>query len=262
MPSITDDISKKMVDKTLRNAPGAVENTVRVVDKALEKSKKGICLVFKGGAFTCESLMKAVKFLLYQKKEDIKFSNRNISIDELKESGTVKTIDGSVTQEVMQYFDKYCQKFHIQYTAMVDDRNPEEPSYMVFFRGNDDSLILKAMKEAMKDWQKDNKERQQREQAEKEQEKERSSSADGHEQSNTEQEKEDGKARQERNSSPKTKGSQFKNNSKKKENPEERESVKAKLAFFRDRAEFLNGERMKDIKDRHQFKERYRSDRT
>ena len=52
----------------------------------------------------------------------------------------------------MQHFDKYSKKYKIKYSAMKDERNPDNPSYMVFFEGKNSDMILHMIQEAYKDY--------------------------------------------------------------------------------------------------------------
>ena len=119
--------------------------------------------------------------------------------------------------EAMGCFDAQCKKHGIKYSAMKDTRgegNPDyEPSYMVFFEGRDTDTIMSVVREAYKDY------------VEK-------------------QEKEEGKDKTEEK-----KGRWGKRD--KTVDPKKRESVKAKLAFFRDRVADRDAER-DDVEKHHQ----------
>ena len=112
----------------------------------------------------------------------------------------------------MKAFDKQCKKYGIKYSAMVDTRGEEKsdykPSYMVFFEGKDDKLILSALTEAYKDYE---------EQKAKDAEKETPQNEKNKQRFRWKQDQE--------------------------RDPRQRESVKAKLAFFRDRVTARDKER-------------------
>lgn len=197
MPSITDDITSK----ASRDGTNAVKKAAAETFKTGRPLVKGLCLLlYDGAGFTARNVMIAVKNTVYKKTGDIKYSANNIDISKLKASGKVHKVDEDMTADVMKHFDRQCKKYGVKYSAMLDERNPDKPAYMVFFEGRDSNLILQVMTEAYKDYM----------DAEKE----------------------------EKNP-----------NSKKKNIPEKRESVKAKLAFFRDRV--ANRDREQDVKEKH-----------
>lgn len=195
MSSITDNVS----DKTVQDAK-EVAKLLKKDARELADMMKGIMLMLPEGVeFTTENVMKAVNHVAYEKTGDIKYSNQNISLRELKEKGTVKKIDANVAADVMKYFDAACKKYEVHYTAMKDTANPDRPSYKIFFEARDTTLIAEAMKDACRDYMRDYAKQQstQKEAGREEQQ----------------HQKENGKEEQ-----------------------QEKESVKAKLSFFRDRA--------------------------
>ena len=54
----------------------------------------------------------------------------------------------------MKYFDKYCKKYKIKYSAMLDKRNAESPQYLVFFQSDSANIVMKALQEGYKDFTK------------------------------------------------------------------------------------------------------------
>lgn len=220
--SMTDDIMSKTTDnvakasdvtiKAAKEAKGAVKDTAGAV--------KGICLLLgKGAGFSGAAVMKAVKAVAFKKTGDIKFSNRNIDISKLRKSGHVYRVEDNVLAETMKDFDAQCKKHGIRYSAMKDTRGegkPDyQPSYMVFFEGRDTDTIMSALQEACKDYL-------------------------------DKQEKEEV-------GQDKTKEKKWRWREKDKEAaPENRESVKAKLAFFRDRVAARDAER--DAVEKHRQK--------
>lgn len=205
--SMTDDIMSKTTD----NVAKASDVTIKAVKVAKEGVKdaagavKGICLLLgKGVGFTEANVMKAVKAVAFKKTKDIKYSNRNIDISKLRKSGHVYRVNDNVLAETMGCFDAQCKKHGIKYSAMKDTRGEGEPSYMVFFEGRDTDMIMSVLKESYKDYM----EKQEKEAGDKTEEK--------------------------------------KGRWRKKEktvDPKNRESVKAKLAFFRDRVAARDTER-------------------
>lgn len=211
--SITDEIMGK--------APDQLTKTMDLTMKAAHEAKsgvkdvagvvKGICLFLIKSDFSESAVMQAVKAVAYKKTGDIKFAKQNIDIEKLRQTGHVYKVEDNVVADVMKAFDKQCKKHGVKYSAMVDTRGEDKPdykpSYMVFFEGKDDTLIINALTEAYKDYA---------EQQKKEVEK----------------------------GVPQKKKGLFRG---KKEqtsaDPGQRESVKAKLAFFRDRVAARDKER-------------------
>lgn len=197
--SITDEIMGKAPDQAMKAAGGAkdgLKSTAGVV--------KGICLLLmKSADFSVATVMQAVRNVALKQTGDIKYSKNNIDITKLRESGHVYKMDDSITAEVMGAFDNQCKKYGIKYSAMVDTRDegkPDyKPSYMIFFEGKDDTLIINAITQAYLDYEK--------------------------------HQKVDVRQRL------------GKENDQKQDDPKQRESVKAKLAFFRDRVTARDAER-------------------
>lgn len=219
--SITDEVMGKAPDQMMK----ASDMTLKAAKEAKEGVKdaagavKGICLLLgKGVGFSEATVMKAVKAVVFKKTRDIKYSNRNIDISKLRNSGHVYRVEDNILAEVMGSFDAQCKKHGIKYSAMKDTRGegkPDyKPSYMVFFEGRDSDTILSALQEAYKDY------------AEK-------------------QEQEKGQDKTEEKGSWRKKDHSV--------NPEKRESVKAKLAFFRDRVATRDAER--DAVEKHRQKD-------
>lgn len=158
--SVSDEMTKKIFDK----APDAISKTyqgakqvgadaLHVGGKVLGATIKGICLILeKGTEFTTDNVMNAVRQVAFDKTGSIEYSDHNIDMVNLKKLGSVSTIDENITADVMQYFDKYCKQFDVKYNAMLNERDPNNPSYMVFFNGKDDKIILKVLQEAYVDY--------------------------------------------------------------------------------------------------------------
>lgn len=229
MPSITDDL----MGKTLEGGKKTAETTLKALKGAKSELKeaegvvRGICLLLLDGAgFTADAVMHAVRNVAFSKTGDIRFSNNNIDISKLKKSGHVHQIEENVLQDAMKYFDQYCRKFKIKYSAMIDTRGEGKPdyapSYMVFFEGKDSGMILSALQEAYKDYASD-------QQRIKDMEKQGQH-----------------KDRQESQHDDERNQEKWENTH---EEPEKRESVKAKLAFFRDRVADRDKER--DVVEKH-----------
>lgn len=213
MPSLTDELMGKTPEGAKQAAEAAMKalGAGRNMAKEGENAVKGICLLMINCAeFTADTVMGAAKRVAFNKTGDIKYSKNNISIKKLKESGHVYNVEENVLQESMKYFDAQCKKHGIKYSAMKDTRGEDKPdykpSYMVFFEGKDTDLIMHVLKEACKDYAADQ-----------------------------ERQREAGEAEKGPDNQTKTKqrGRRLR----------ERESVKAKLAFFRNRVAARDKER-------------------
>lgn len=226
--SLTDEMSQRVMDKapqtvatTLKGTAKAFSQLFRIGQNVGGKSIRGICLVLgKGTAFTTDNVMKAVRGLAYKTTKNLEFSNQNIDMAKLQKQGSVTKIDENITEDVMKYFNKHCKKFKIKYSAMKDESDPERPNYMVFYNGKSAEIILAAMQAAYKDYMED-----------KTKEKE-----------GQEQEKTGKKKKQKKN--PKREKSQ--------EKEENRESVMARLAFFRDRVSDRDEREVKEKQIKHE----------
>lgn len=223
MPSVTDDLLSKTSENAKKTASMSLKAMKEVKSGVREAggAVKGICLVLIGGAeFTADAVMNAVREAVYKKTGDIRFSKNNINISRLRESGHVYQVEENVLQEAMKYFDQECKKYGVKYTAMKDTRGEDKPdykpSYMVFFEGKDSNLILRVLQEAYKDYAED-------------QQRAKDAGKDDHGNDRSE-EKQNGN--RDRSQEKETK-----------KQPEKRESVKAKLAFFRDRVAARDQER-------------------
>lgn len=223
MSSITDNVS----DKTVQDAK-EVAKLLKDAKKPADMMKGIMLMLSEGVEFTTENVMKAVNQVAYEKTGDIKYSNQNISLRELKEKGTVKKIDANVAADVMKYFDAACKKYEVHYTAMKDTANPDKPSYKIFFEARDTTLIAEAMKDACRDYMRDYAKQQstQKEAGREEQQYQKEAGREGQQ-----YQKEEGRGEQ-----------------------QEKESVKAKLSFFRDRTADREQENVKENRDsiRHQ----------
>lgn len=154
MPSLTDDLMAKAAEKAADKGPQAIANMLDGAGKGVkngERVLKGICLMLgKGVNFTTENVMNAINEKVLQKTGDIRFSRRNVSINELSKSGFVKKIDDAVTADVMRHFDKACKDASVKYSAMKDEREPQNPQYYIFYEGKTADVILHVMQEAYK----------------------------------------------------------------------------------------------------------------
>ena len=222
--SVSDEITKKIFDKAPDAVSKAYQGTkqvghdvLHVGGKVLENSIKGICLILeKGTEFTTQNVMEAVRKVAFNKTGAIEYSKQNIVMEELKKSGSVTKIEERITADVMQYFDKNCKRFGVKYNAVRDERDPDNPKYIVFFNGKDDKTILEALKESYIDY--------------------------AEAQKNPEQQREQ-----------KERGKESKQNGKHRE----KESVRAKLAFFRNRVADRDKEQG-DVEKHHNRSERQR----
>lgn len=210
MASQFEEIGKEMYDKSVAATLKGAKITKNTIKEALKigavvggKTIKGICLILdKGTEFTTHNVMKAVKDLAYNKTGNIEFSNQNIDMVQLQQSGKVSKIDENITADVMKHFNAQCKRFGVKYSAMKDERDPENPSYMIFYNGKSGEIILQVMKEAYKDYMESQKQAEQPEQEQKKKNQKKKKTFWGKQ---------------------------------KQEEPQKRESVRAKLAFFRDR---------------------------
>lgn len=221
----TPEAAKKTAEATLK-ALNEVKKNAKDGKEATKGIVKGICLLMLDSTeFTVDTVMAAVKKVAFKKTGDIKYSRNNINISKLRKSGHVYQVEENILQDAMKYFDAQCKKFGIKYTAMKDTRGEDKPdykpSYMVFFEGKDSNLILNVLQEAYKDYAEN-------------QQKAKDAEKAGH-----------GKESPEKQSGDK--------HSRKtgKDQPEKRESVKAKLAFFRDRVAARDNERDEVEKHHH-----------
>ncbi len=222
MPSITDDLMGKTPEgakKTVETSAKALKE-VKAGIKEAKATVKGICLLLiNGSEFTADAVMNAVRKVAFRKTGDIKFSKNNIDISELRKSGHVYQVEENILQEAMKYFDKHCKERGVKYSAMKDTRNEDKPAYMVFFEGKDSDLILGVLREAYKDYA---------EEQQKMKEAEKSGREAGE---------------------PDNKQKHSRRQKKNQEQPGKRESVKTKLAFFRDRVAARDKER--DVMEKH-----------
>lgn len=159
MPSLSDEVTSKSINNGGKAAKATLEASGKAAKKALKAGEtliKGLCLVIlDGGAFTSESVMKAVKDAAFRKNGGVRYSKNSIDIGTLQKSGHIHKLDESVAADAMKYFDEQCQKYDVKYSAMRDDSNPGKPAYMVFFEGKDTDMIMHVMQEAYKAYMKD-----------------------------------------------------------------------------------------------------------
>ena len=200
--SITDEIMGKAPDQISKASDTALKGT-----KNAARVVKGICLLLvKTGEFSEATVMQAVRNVAFKKTGDVKYSKNNIDIEKLRKSGNVYKVEDSILAEAMGEFDSQCKKYGIKYSAMIDTRDegkPDyKPSYMIFFEGKDDKLIMEALAEAYVEYEKHQKVKEIAEDVTPQREKGRQ-----------------------------------------RDDPGQRESVKAKLAFFRDRVTARDAER-------------------
>lgn len=208
MPSLTDELTGKALDsgKQAATASAKVIKQTAKVAKTGAETVKGICLLLlEGGDFTTEKVMKAVKDVAFKKTGDIKFSKNNIDISKLRESGKVYQVEQNILSDVMKYFDEQCKKHGIKYSAMKDTRNNDKPNYKPSYMVFFEGRDSEVILNALRESYKDY--------------------------MDAVKENEKGEKKQ----------GLFKK--KQKDNPEKRESVKAKLAFFRDRVAARDKER-------------------
>lgn len=222
--SASDEITKKIFDKapdavskTYQGVKRVASDTLYVGGKILEKSVKGICLILASGTeFTTDNVMSAVRQVAFNKTGNFEYSGQNVDMVELKKSGSVKAIDENITADVMQYFDKYCKMFDVKYNAVLNERDINNPTYMIFFNGKDDKIIERVLQESYADYL----------QAQKNKGQEKGQNEKMHK-------------------------------SKSRDRNSKKESVRAKLAFFRNRVADRDKEQG-DVERRHHRSERQR----
>lgn len=213
--SIADEVMGKTPDQLSKLTDTAMK-AAKGINSGLKAAGtvNGICLLLiKSAEFSEAKVMQAVRSVAYKKTGDVKYSNNNIDIAKLRESGHVYKVEEHILAEAMGAFDKQCKKHGIKYSAMIDTRDegkPDyKPTYMIFFEGKDDNLIMSALSESYKDYEKQQKVRA-----------------------------------AEENSAGKEKGKRSRGREQNRTGDEpQRESVKAKLAFFRDRVTARDAER-------------------
>lgn len=207
--SITDEILSKTPDQAMKAAGGAKDGL-----KGASGVVKGICLLLvKCADFSTATVMQAVKDVAFKRTGDIKYSENNIDITKLRETGNVYKVEDNVLVDVMGAFDRQCKKHGIRYSAMIDTKGEGEPgykpSYLIFFEGRDDSVIMNALTEAYVEHAKHEK-----------------AMAIAKDVTPQKGKKRLGKGKDQEQ-----------------DDPGQRESVKAKLAFFRDRVTARDAER-------------------
>lgn len=159
MSQISDqaaDKMERMAEHAMPKAGQAAMETVRAAGKGAaftsKAAVKGIVLIISGVDFTRKEIMDALRAVALMNTKNIKFSKRNIKIQELKAKGSVKNIDETLKKEVMYYFDKNCKKFGVEYNALKDAENDKK--YMIFFSGRDEAVIHQVIKHAYQDYTK------------------------------------------------------------------------------------------------------------
>lgn len=142
--SLTDDISSQLLNKAeggipqlLRTGSEVARNGVDMTKSAASGAKAGVVLIIKSPFLTAEVIMKVVGRFSHNPR----FSNRNISIQELEKNSDIKKVDTPITKEAMKHFDKSCKKYGVQYNAVVDKSDSKNPVYYVFFKGKETDVI-------------------------------------------------------------------------------------------------------------------------
>lgn len=227
MASLSDEVAAKAsenVKKALAEVIKMEENRKhKKQDKPDPEKKyrvvKGICLMLgKGVKFTTKNVMNAVREKVLERTGNIKYSKRNISIEELLKKGTVRKVESAITGDVMRHFDAECKKAKIKYSAMRDDSEPQNPQYYIFYEGRAADVIVHVMEQAYKSYME-------------EQEKQHQQDKNVYDKGDEERENQQEEGRNAHS------------------NEDERESVRTKLSFFRDRAAELDKEQ--DVTEKH-----------
>lgn len=112
--------------------------------------------VLKSGKEKAKVLMK----LIIDKSKEGKLANRPIddrfiiSIDELKERGNMKKIDGTLREEMLKYLEPHCRKYHVQIALAINEQDGKNDCY-IFFEGKDAATIDMCIESAIKDFERD-----------------------------------------------------------------------------------------------------------
>lgn len=152
--SITDDISSQLQNKAqegISQAMQALPGAASTAKGAIGGTIKGIVLIVRMPVLTTHGIMSVVGKMSHKPK----YSKQNVSMAELGKKDEIKKIDEGLTQDVMKPFDKNCRKYGITYSAVVDKSDPKNPTYYVFFKGRETSVIEQALKGAYKSYVKE-----------------------------------------------------------------------------------------------------------
>ncbi len=181
MSNIADEQMSKMVEK----APKAAETTAKALAKTAKTALnvtqgtgkiavKGICIILgKGIPFTTGNIMRGLNAVIYSKTGNIKFSNRNVNINELRQTKNVQMVNEDILSEQMKYFDKHCKEFGVKYSAIYDK---SKDSYTIFYEGKNTAEILKVIEKSLGDYLNDERDQKQPESQQKKQDKKRNRS--------------------------------------------------------------------------------------
>jgi len=147
-----------LTEQLQEDTPKKIKEAVDITAKTAKRMGKGIALILENTVLSEKSIMKALDKKL-EKTGDIRYSHKNVSIEELQKSGRVERVDELMLQESMRYFDKYCREFGVKYSALktkqLGEDGTEREGYMIFFEGRNDKLIEDIMRRAVADWTKD-----------------------------------------------------------------------------------------------------------
>ena len=145
MASLTEQLNEEATRKA--------KDAVKMTEKTMKLTSKGIALILNGTVLSEDSIMRALDKKI-EKSGDFKLSYKNVSMEELQKGGKVEKVDELMLQESMRYFDKYCREYGVKYSALKT-KEEEKEGYMIFFEGKNDKLMLEIMKKAVTDWTKD-----------------------------------------------------------------------------------------------------------
>lgn len=150
MASLTEQLQEDVKRNT--------KDTIKAGGKTAQVLSKGIALVLNETVLSEASIMKALDRKV-EKTGDIQYSYVNVTMEELQKGGKVEQIEEPVLKETMKYFDKYCRKYGVKYSALKtktqDEPGKGEESFIVFFEGKSDKIMEHVIKNALSDWTKD-----------------------------------------------------------------------------------------------------------
>lgn len=78
-----------------------------------------------------------------------------VTIEEMAKRGNMKKLDGTLREELMHYFEPYCQKYNVQYAVIAEPNDKGENEYYVFFEGKDAATIDTCLELGIKDYERE-----------------------------------------------------------------------------------------------------------
>lgn len=149
---------KKILKTSAKFSEKAGINGVKLAFKVYMRHKK------KSKENFAESLKESIENASDENKATV------VSIDELKESGTIKKLDGNLSKELMGYFEPYCVSQKVQY-AVICDKADGKDVYTIFFKAQDAAQIAYCLEKGLSDYEKElNQKKEQEQNAERKEE--------------------------------------------------------------------------------------------